>query len=130
VSVAAWEHGQSAAFDVTVVSPFIQTVLSQAAQQRGHAASKAEQHKDAKSLELCAAQGILFVPLAVEVLGGWGQIALNTFKRLARMLSERTGRSRSEETTYLYQRLSVSLQRDNARMIQQRAPVTVGSSVT
>jgi hypothetical protein len=78
--------------------------------------------KDDASLQMCAAAGLDFTPLAVEVFGGWGQAALKTFSALAGMLSQRTGRTKSEELTYMYQRLSVCLMRDNARMIQQRAP--------
>jgi hypothetical protein len=71
---------------------------------------------------MCIAAGLDFTPLAVEVFGGWGQAAMKTFSTLAGMLSHRTGRSKSEELTYMYQRFSISLMRDNVRMIQQRAP--------
>jgi hypothetical protein len=125
VTVSNWREGRTAAFDVTVASTFTAAVVEQAALRRGYAAAQAEQHKDAKAFDACSRQGFDFVPLAVEVLGGWGTIALRVFRKLAGMLSERSGRSKSVESRYIYERLSICLQRGNARMIQQRALAVV-----
>lgn len=123
VTIANWQHGRTCAFDVTVWSCVLDThVRAGAAQRRGYTAQQAELHKDSRALQTCLDAGLDFTPLAVEVFGGWGQAALKTFNTLAGMLSQRTGRSKSEEVTYLYQRLSICLMRDNVRMIQQRAP--------
>ena len=122
VTVAAWHFQLMAAFDFTVVSPFVADILPQTAERRGFAAERAETLKEDKSYEACRLQSIRFVPMAVETTGGWGQAAIQTFRVLSSMLSAQTGRSQSEELSWMYQRHSVALQRDNARMILSRAP--------
>ena len=62
------------------------------------------------------------VPLAVETCGGWGQSALDTFRKLSGMIAARSGRTQSQELCWMHQRHSAALQRDNARMILRRAP--------
>ena len=64
----------------------------------------------------------MFVPLAVEVFGGWGTLACEAFGTLAGMAADRSGNTRAEEYSRFHQRLSILLQRDNAHMVQSRAP--------
>ena len=111
-------------FDFTVALPHAEAVRGQAAVRRGHAAEHAEQGKITMYEEACVEQGFLFIPLAVETYGGWGAMAQETFKSLSHMISHRSGnlKSESDELRWMYQRHSVALQRDNARMILRRAP--------
>ncbi len=106
---------------MTVVSTFTVAVLEQAAQRRGYAAAHAEEQKDAKAFDACSRQGFDFVPLAVEVMGGWGAITLDVFRKLAGMQSERSGRPKSVESRRLHEHMSIKLQQGNARMVQQPA---------
>ena len=117
-----WHQGQTACFDVTVVSPLAESCVSRAGQVRGFAAAAAEDRKDDKAYEKCAVQGLMFVPLAVEVFGGWGKLAREAFGTLAGLAAGRSGKTRAEEYTQFIQRMSIALQRDNARMVQSRAP--------
>ena len=122
-TISNWKsQGRTGAFDVTVVSPVLSTMLANTSVRRGHAAKAAEDAKDSKSYAVCLENGLDFIPLAVEFIGGWGNIALRELRKIAFLVSERSGRSRSQEIRYLFQRLAASLQRDNARMIQNRAP--------
>ena len=66
---------------------------------------------------------IVCIPLAVESYGCWGMEAQESFKRLAARLAIQMGCSRSQATTTLYQRLSLSLVRANARALLSRARV-------
>ena len=57
----------------------------------GHAASQYEGHKRAHldTEEDCRQQGILFVPLVAETSGGWGESAIGTFTKWAKLASRR-----------------------------------------
>ena len=57
----------------------------------------------------------LFVPLACEVTGVWNAEAEEFFNCLGSRISGATGDAR--ETTFLYQRLSIALQKGNAACI-------------
>ena len=39
----------------------------------------------------CRAVGISFIPLAVESLGGWSELAAKTISRIGRLLGQRLG---------------------------------------
>ena len=120
VWLPTFDMGREAALDVVCTSPCTDSVYRQAASQQGFAAAQAEAAKRHKSLEKCEQAGILFLPVAVEVFGGWGETALAVIRRIGSLLAEASGRSRSAETRYLRQRLSLRLQRCNAAMVQAR----------
>ena len=67
------------------------------------------------SLDGCA------FPLAVESYGCWGTEAQQSFSRLTARLATQMGCNKSQATTILYQRLSLSLVRANARALLSRA---------
>ena len=77
--------------------------------------SKCRQHFDN-----CQAQGIFFQPLVVETFGGWDTDALKYLKDLARQSARRWGKNNAEEIKFLFQRLSVALQRGNASLLIAR----------
>ena len=125
VTLTNWLEGRTAAFDITVVSPVCQSYVKKAALASGHAASAAEARKDTKAYDKCAEQGLEFVPLAVEVFGGWGAIACEAFRKLAGFAANRSGKTRAEEYTFFLQRMAIALQRDNAHMVQSRGPIYI-----
>jgi hypothetical protein len=120
VTLTNWHQGRTAAFDITVVSPVCPSYVAKAALASGHTATAAEERKDSGAFALCAEQGLTFVPLAVEVFGGWGKIACENFQTLAGFAANRSGKTRTEEYKYFLQRMSIALQRDNAHMVQSR----------
>jgi len=54
----------------------------------------------------------VFVPVAIETAGTWNNRAVELVQELGRQMTAVTEDTR--ETTYLFQRLSVALQRGNA----------------
>ena len=56
-----------------------------------------------------------FLPIASETMGSWGPIALKFIKELGGRIAERTGEPRS--TSYLFQSLSMVIQRGNAASV-------------
>ena len=70
----------------------------------------------------CAGEGIHFLPVAVDTLGGWHPSALATIKKLGGQLARNVGREDGEVVRHLRQRLSVLLVRDNLAMLCARTP--------
>ena len=62
----------------------------------------------------------IFIPLACEVTGVWNIEAEEFFNELGSRISCSTGEAR--ETSFLYQRLSISLQKGNAACIYRPDP--------
>ena len=63
------------------------------------------------------AGGRPFVPIALETLGALAPCSLNFLTEVGRRLNAATGAAR--ETAFLFQRISVALQRFNAVLIHQ-----------
>ena len=123
VLVKNWHLGKPAAFDLTITSPLNPTTLTEAGVKCGSSAQVAEVRKHAANDEKCKELGWVCIPLAVEAYGCWGMEAQETFKRLAARLAIQMGCGRSQATTTVYQRLSLSLVRANARALLSRARV-------
>ena len=123
VFVKNWHLGKPAAFDLTITSPLNPTILTEAGVKCGSSAQVAEVSKHAANDEKCKELGWVCIPLAVEAYGCWGMEAQETFKRLAAHLAIQMGCSKSQATTTVYQRLSLSLVRANARALLSRARV-------
>ena len=96
-----WDRGLPTALDVSVISTLQQRTV--------HAAS-------------CREVGVSFIPLAVESLGGWSDLAAKTISRIGRLLGQRLGIPPSITSRQLFQRCSVSLWRGNAALWLHRFP--------
>jgi hypothetical protein len=117
-----WSRGRPAAFDVTITSPVQGSLIAGAAKEQGFAARQAEHRKEAKYFEACRDNGVEFIPISVESGGTWGNHALKCFKILIERLAHRTGKPRSQQARYFYQRLSIALQRCIGNTLLRRAP--------
>ena len=104
-----WSNGKDTAWDITVVNPLQQELVSAAATTAGHALTHAFNWKVARGGvgAACKREGIVFLPLPVETLGGWSQTAVDQFRKLGAALSRQTGQEESVVTSHLYQKLSV-----------------------
>ena len=74
VLIPHWTGGQDTAWDVTVIHPLQAATVAGAAASPGHALEVAVKRKNRGALEDCQRQGIKFIPLAVESLGGWHEL--------------------------------------------------------
>ena len=61
------------------------------------------------------------IPLVVDSFGAWGQLASDTFKKLASRLSVQVNSSTSTTLDSIYSRLNLSLVPSNARAFLARA---------
>ena len=94
--------------------------VSSTSKEAGLAAENAEKKKLAKYEYL--RNGYILTPIAVETLGSWGQMGLKFIKDLGSRIADRTGDMRS--TSYLFQSLSVAVQRGNAASVMGTIPPT------
>ena len=100
---------------MTVICPLADSYISDAAREPGSVAELAASRKEAKY-----ARRYMFVPIAFENLGVPNASAKLLLTHLGRRLSEKSRESR--ETSFLFQRCSVLLQRFNAVLLHESIP--------
>ena len=122
ILIPHWCSGKDAALDFTVVNPLQAALVRGSSQDGGSAVEHTHKAKCRKYEERCAAEGIMFLPLAVDTLGGWHPAALDSINRLGRQVARNVGREDQEVTRHLRQRLGILLVRDNAAMLCARTP--------
>src|SRR6476661_218155 len=105
-----WSRGRCMAWDVTVVDTLAPSHVTDSSSSAGSAAAKAEGIKTAKYASL--AQTHVFIPLALETMGAWGQQCTDFVTDLGRRLTAVSGEKR--EPSFLRQRISMAVQRGNA----------------
>ena len=66
----------------------------------------------------------MFVPIGVKTLGSWGTEGLKLVKSIGKKVMEATGEKRS--TFYIFQSISIAIQRGNASCILGTVPHSEG----
>ena len=107
---------------MTVVSPLLPNRLAKSVEILGHTLTQAFNDKCRNTLQACLSEGIAFIPLPVETLGGWHEKAVDQIKKLARALGRSTGKEEEKEMRHLFQKLGILLVRGNAAMFINRIP--------
>ena len=120
VTIWRWTNGKDSAIDVTVTGPLCPSNVSGAAARAGDALEKAVKRKLRETAEDCRREGLVFLPFAVETLGGLHQGAVTQVKLLASALARCKGLEEGEVTGQLFGRLSLTLMKANALMISTR----------
>ena len=115
-------RGKQTAFDVAVTSPLSKTALPHSHKTPGAALSMMKSHKLSKHSRPCQVNGVAFIPLVVETLGGWDNDAIFHLRAIAKQSASRSPSQAEFVSRQLFQRLSVLLQRANAGLIASRAP--------
>jgi hypothetical protein len=122
VLIPNWTNGLDTAMDVTLVNPLQRLLVVQAAARPGHALTTRFNEKMSKHGEACRRASLAFVPLVVETLAGWEELAEKQIKRLGAALARHTGQEEAEKTRHLFQRLAVLLAKGNAALFLNRVP--------
>ena len=87
-----WDRGLPTALDISVISTLQQQrTVHGAAENQRYALSICEERKMATHAASCREVGVSFIPLAVESLGGWSDLAAKTISRIGRLLGQRLG---------------------------------------
>ena len=124
-----WTGGKDTALDVTVVHPLQSSMVARAATTPGHGAQEAFSRKWKAAGDKCLKEGIVFVPLALESLGGWHEAAVMELKKLGSALARHSGAEESTAISHLFQRLSILLVKGNSALVMNRVPDNVHSAV-
>ena len=86
-------------------------------------------YKVRKYWSRCEAEGIAFLPVAVDTLGGFHKEGLSTLTKLGRQLARGVGKEEAGVVWHLRQRVGVLLVRDNVAMLCSRFPVHPAAEV-
>jgi hypothetical protein len=105
-----WREGRSATWDVTVTNTVATSYVAMSSAQAASAAEAAAQRKEDKYSQI--AQVHLFYPLAFETMGPINSAGQEFLSDLGHRISLVTDDPR--ETSFLFQRISIALQRFNA----------------
>ena len=73
-----------------------------------------------ETTEACRREGFVFLPFAMETLGGLHSGAVTKVKQLAAALARSKGSEEGEVTNQLFGRLSLTLMHGNALMLSTR----------
>ncbi len=130
VFIPNWTRGRDSALDVTVTHCLQDATVAEAAVTPGHAAAEAYRRKMVASAEDCEREGIVFLPLAAESLGGWHPVAVQQVDKLAAALARHSGEEERVVTRHLWQRLAVLLQKGNSALLVNRVPSFPAPDVT
>src|SRR6218665_3051344 len=105
-----WRGGKNLVWDATVTDTLAASYLPDTSLTAGAAVERASTRKTEKYSEISSTN--LFTPLALETLGPINGEGLSSFSELGQKLRATTGEMR--ETAFLFQRISITIQRFNA----------------
>ena len=129
IYLPSWAEGRDAALDVTVINLLQSATVAEAAETPGHSLTVAFERKMRGAADDCARQGVAFIPLAFESLGGWHKTAELQVRRLAQALARQTGKDESECCSQAISRLSLLLMKGNASILINRIPAAPDAAV-
>jgi hypothetical protein len=113
LTLIPWRGGKPLTWDVTVASTLAQSYISASAGSAGAASELAAERKRSKYADIPPAYS--FQPVAMETLGPIEPSAADFLNDLGRRITAVSGEPR--EAFYLFQRISVTLQRFNAVLL-------------
>ena len=118
-SIIPRKRGRNGTWDVTVADTFAASYINDAATCAGKVAESAAARKVLKYAEL--RRNFTFVTLACDVTGVWCADGLEFLNDLSSRISDVTGDAR--DTGFLFQRLSIALQKGNAACLYKPGPL-------
>jgi hypothetical protein len=123
ITVQQYHRGfAQSAFDVTISHPLQKKFIEVAMEEAGVAAQDAHDRKLQKSLEVCGKEGLHFVPLAWESLGGATETVHDTLCRWTDLEGARGGYPTAMIRRNLYSQLSCCLARQLAQAVIDLQP--------
>ncbi|XP_065832959.1 uncharacterized protein [Oscarella lobularis] len=120
IVVYDFAEGKKLLLDITITHPHSKNFISPASLISGHAASEKEKSKKRKFLKEATVAGHLFRPIALETFGQWGSAIRNTVNEVSRLAPRELRTSVSQFRVDWKQRLAVSLQRENCKIVADK----------
>jgi len=113
--------GKQLAIDVSITSPLTVSALTNgSADKPGMEIEFRQKDKIKKYGARCTERNIVFHPFVMNTFGGMDQTAVDLIKRVGVAISRRSALSIGEERKYLFQRISMALQKRVAGMFLSR----------
>ena len=122
ITTTSWREGKCLIWDFTCADTLCQSYVKHTAKEPGKAAEIRERVKNTTYENLTDTYH--FEPIAAETLGSWGPSGLSLIKMIGKKMEESTGEPRS--TFFLFQRLSMCIQRGNSQCIIGTTPTSQG----
>ena len=122
LTLTTWKYSKCLIWDTTVADTVSQSYVDQCSKNAGAAAETRENIKSSKYTEL--AQTYLFTPIGIETFGSWGSEGHKIVKEIGKKVMEETGEKKS--AFFLFQSISIAIQRGNASCIIRTVPHTEG----
>jgi len=116
MTLIPWQNGKALTWDVTVATTLADSYISASARSAGATAELAVTRKITKYCNLLAEY--MFQPIALETLRAINSSAGEFLVYLGRKISGVFGETK--EGLFLFQRLSIVLQRFNATLVRER----------
>ena len=113
-----WSGGKSVVWDFTCRDTLAQSYVGETSLEAGKAAEKAEDFK--MDLYSNLIRDYTVVPVAGETLGAWGKQGLKFIQEIGSRITMATGKKNA--TYYLFQSLSMAIQRGNVASILGTSP--------
>ena len=118
LTLIPWKEGKCLTWDVTVADTLAATYVSATSVKAGEAAARLAANKRDKYEEITHTH--LFCPIAVETMGPVEDEGRDLLSAIGNLITKITGDPR--ETSFLFQRLSVIIQRGNAAAFRGTFP--------
>ena len=111
-----WSCCCHVALDISVISPLQRLTISGAASTPGHTLQfKCTQWKLQAHFPFCRSVDIKFIPMVVEVLGGWSTEAISNIRKIGKALGLCSSSTCSTHgTRHLFGQLAIPLWKGNA----------------
>ena len=118
LTLIPWKEGKCLTWDVTVAATFAATYVAATSIKAGEAAARLAANKREKYVELTHTH--LFCPIAVKTMGPFEEEGRDLLSAIGHQICKITGDPR--ETSFLFQRLYVIIQRGNAAAFRGTFP--------
>jgi hypothetical protein len=117
MTLVPWINGQPLVWDVTIVDTLADSYVLETSEVSGFAAEMACKHSKYSSI---ISSNYVFNGLAFEILGPWYKEAIDFINVIGNRLIAESGDSKSKK--FLFERISLAIQRGNAASIRSTFP--------
>ena len=110
VTMIPWARGKPLPWDVTVSDTYAESHIISTSAAAGAAAKRAAAIKITKYSDITCTH--IFYAISIETAGSWDVQAVELMEEIGRRITAAT--NYQNETMYIFQRISMAIQRDNA----------------
>ena len=122
VLLASFQDGHDVALDISVTNPLQPALVARVAANPSLPVMERERDKRRKYETQCREAGVIFIPCAVTIYGGWSAGAEKVFDDITRREADEQHISVGRARYLLYAQLSACLAKRNAWAILARKP--------